>query len=347
VRRLVYLLAVLVLSLAFAPVFAQQNTAAVDQAVAYIRSQQQDDGSFAGLGPGSTADAVYALVAAGQNVAEVTKNGKSAIDYMRSQKEAAAKDPGLAAKLLIAMLLAGQSSEDLVSVVERSYDQATGRYGSDVSVHAYALIALRAAGQPIKPEAVDALKQLQLPDGGWSYDGTEATGSDTNTTALAVQALVATGDASDVVSRAIRFYRAQQNPDAGFPYSQASEFGADSDANSTALSIQALIAAGEDIDAWTQNGRTPLERLAAFQNDSGAFRYSDAQPEDNAFATYQAVPALVKQTLPLEPIAVAQTTPANNTAGLPGTGVEDLLAVYIMLAAVLLGIGSFLRRRWA
>jgi hypothetical protein len=32
----------------------------------------------------------------------------------------------------------------------------------------------------------------------------------------------------------------------------------------------------------------PVERLLQLQNSSGAFRYSDAFPGDNAFATFQA-----------------------------------------------------------
>lgn len=34
-----------------------------------------------------------------------------------------------------------------------------------------------------------------------------------------------------------------------------------------------------------------MERLLQLQNTSGAFRYSDCFPGDNAFATFQAGPA--------------------------------------------------------
>ncbi|HEX6288505.1 MAG TPA: prenyltransferase/squalene oxidase repeat-containing protein [Herpetosiphonaceae bacterium] len=309
VRWLMYLWAALALIAPYAPAYAQQPRPEIDKAVEYIRGQQQADGSFAGFGPGSTADAIFALSAANVNIAEIKKGNASPVDFLRAQAKAAGQDTGLAAKFVIAMLLAGQSPTaegvDLTVDVQKGYNEQTAQYGKDVTAHAYALIALVAAGQTPRPEAVEALKKLQLPDGGWSFDGTPATGSDTNTTALAVQALKAARDTSDAIGKAVAYYRAQQNADGGFPYSQSSQYGNASDANSTALSIQALIAAGEDLNNWAREGKTPAQRLMAFQNASGAFRYQDAQPEDNVLATYQAIPALVGRTLPLEGIAIA------------------------------------------
>jgi LPXTG-motif cell wall-anchored protein len=325
-RPFMYLWAVLALIATFVPAYAQQPTAQVDQAVNYIRNQQQPDGSFTGFGPGSTADAIIALAAANVNIAEINKGGKTPIDFLRAQARGSGKDTGLAAKFLIAMLVAGQSPAaegvDQIVEVESGYNAQTGQYGKDVTGHAYALISLVAAGRTPRPEAVDALKKLQLPDGGWSFDGTPATGSDTNTTSIAVQALKAAGDTSDALSKAIAYYKAQQNADGGFPYSQTSQYGNASDANSTALSLQALIAAGENVANWAKDGKTPATRLLAFQNQSGAFRYHDTQPEDNAAATYQAIPAVLGKTLPLQGIAIALPeqpagTPVASPSGSP------------------------------
>jgi LPXTG-motif cell wall-anchored protein len=372
-RWLAFMLAALALVATFAPAYAQQNTAQVDTAVAYIRSQQQPDGSFAGFGPGSTADAIFALSAANVNMAELKQGGASPADYLRSQAATVAADTGVSAKFLIATMLAGQSptfqGTDLVVNVEQGYNAQTGQYGKDVTTHAYALIGLLAAGRTPKPEAIEALKKLQLPDGGWSFDGTAASGSDTNTTSIAVQALKAVGDTSDAIGKAISYYKAQQNSDAGFPYSQSSQFGNASDANSTALSIQALIAAGENPANWARDGKTPIQRLAAFQNQSGAFRFQDTQPDDNALATYQAVPALLGKTLPLQGIALAlpdqasgspdpapSTTsapqPSSVPAGgaperLPSTGTTDWTPALALLSALLLLSGAAVTRRRA
>ena len=142
----------------------------------------------------------------------------------------------------------------------------TNQYGEDVTSHALALLALRAVGITVPPETIVALEKLQLPDSGWSFDGTAATGSDTNSTALALQALVSTGGTSEAQNKAIAYLHAQQNDDGGFPYSQASQFGHASDANSTALVLQAILAVKQPLSAWTKSGKTPLDRLLAFQN---------------------------------------------------------------------------------
>jgi prenyltransferase beta subunit/F0F1-type ATP synthase membrane subunit c/vacuolar-type H+-ATPase subunit K len=322
VHRFVHLLAVLALLFALAPASAQTDQA-LDKSLEYIKTQQQADGSFAGLSAGSTADAVFALVAADQDVSAIEKDGNSAIDYINTQGQAAAQDASLAAKYATALLLAGASTTladgtDLLQVVEDSYNAESGQYGKDVTGHVYALVALNAAGRDVPAQAVEALKGLQREDGGWSFDGTSD--SDTNTTSVAVQALKAAGDNSDVLGKAVEFYRAQQNDDGGFPYSQSSEFGTDSDANSTALTIQALLAAGEDVEDWAKGDNTPLERLLAFQNESGAFRYNDATPEDNPFATYQAVPAVARETLPVTELqAAAQPSATASPAASPAS----------------------------
>ncbi len=376
VRRLILLIgALLAVVMPAASAWAQTTTndAAAQKASAYIRTQQAPDGTFAGFGAGSTADAIYALAAANLNIAELKNGGASPIDGLSKLAPEAAKDPGVAAKFVIAALLAGQSpttlgGTDMVTAVESGFNGATGQYGKDVTAHALALLALRAAGTTLRPEAVAALEKLQLPDGGWSFDGTPATGSDTNTTSLAIQALTAAGSTTDARTKALGYLRAQQNADGGFPYSQTSQFGNASDANSTALGVQAILASGETLDAWAKDGKTPVDRLLAFQNPSGAFRFQDAQPEDNQLATYQAVPAIMGKPFPIEPILIA-LTPAGQMAepaapagtengtstapspgaatGLPAAGRGSSLMLPLLVAGLLLLVGLALRRRSA
>ncbi len=338
-------LTLLVAALAGTPVQAQ-DTAAVDQAIAFIKTQQQPDGSFAGFGPGSTADAVFALASDGQDVAALASGGASAVDYMIAQAPQQQGDVGVSAKFLLAMLLAGQAPSgqgyDLPAAVEAGYNPASGRYGADVTTHSYAVLGLTAAGRPVPPQAVDALTALQLPDGGWSFDGAAATGSDTNTTSLAMQALVAAGAGGDPLAKAVAYLKAQQNDDAGWPYAKGGAGGGASDANSTSLAIQGLLAAGEDPDSYAKNGSSPIDRLLAFQNASGAFRYQDGQNEDNAFATYQAVPAVNGETLPLKAVASAGAPSA-----LPATGVASRMPLLVLAALGLLLTGMAFQRKGA
>ena len=61
--------------------------------------------------------------------------------------------------------------------------------------------------------------------------------------------------------------------------------------------VQALIAAGED-PASAEWGNASAA-LASFQNGSGAFRYMRDMPDDNLFATVQAIPALAGTPFPI------------------------------------------------
>ncbi|NJM08897.1 terpene cyclase/mutase family protein [Candidatus Gracilibacteria bacterium] len=330
----------------FAPatISAQADAAsAADAALVWMRDQQQADGSFLGFGPGDSADAVFALVAAGEDPAAVQQDGNSALDYLSTQASGYATSVGAAAKLVMAAVAGNQDPTsfggvDLLAVIGKGYDPTTGQYGPDVFGHALALLALKSVGVEAPAAAVDRLLALQLPDGGWSFDGTADTGSDTNTTALAIQALADNSAAQDVVDTALAYLKTQQNDDGGFPYSQTSSFGSDSDANSTAYVLQALAAAGADAadSDWTAPNGDPLSTLVGLQNDSGAMRYQATAPDDNALATYQAVAGLLSRPLPVATTTVvgaeALLIPA---ASLPATGTsgshEWLLAMALIL----------------
>jgi hypothetical protein len=256
--------------------------------VAYIRTQQQPDGSFPSIGQSSTADAVYALVASGVNPSRVTNNANSAIDFIYSQT-GSLHSTGVAAKFLLALVLAGRSTVapngfDFNARVANALDPATNLYDPNPTGNAYALIALRAAGVRVPGRALDAWAAQQRADGGFS-SGDQPIISDTNTTAVAVIALIVNRRLGPVPA-ALGYFRSQQSPDGGFPFSTV--FGTASDANSTGLTILALLAAAQNLATWEKNGVDPVERLLQLQNPSGAFRFSDEFPGDNAFATFQA-----------------------------------------------------------
>jgi LPXTG-motif cell wall-anchored protein len=346
-RRIVHILVLFLVLLPVTTLRAQGTDPALQPTLAYMRSQQGADGTFAGFGAGSTADAVIALATAGVNSATFNNGGASALDGLTNLAPEAAKDPGVAAKFVLATVAAQQNPRalggtDLVAAVEQGFDSATGRYGKDVTAHALALLALHATGTSINPAAISATESLQLPDGGWSFDGTAATGSDTNTTALVLQALAAAAPSSAARAKGIAYLRTQQNDDGGFPYSQTSQFGNASDANSTALSIQAILANNENLDDWTKAGATPATRLLALQNPSGAFRFQDEPADDNQLATYQAVPAVLGRTLLFD--AASADVPAPSPATLPNTGASSWPWALLASAGALGAAGWALRR---
>jgi hypothetical protein len=80
---------------------AEPETEAADAAIEYITSLQNADGGFPAFGEesaaGSTIDVVFALVAGGLDPLTVTADGNSPADYLASQAEEYAEDPGAAA----------------------------------------------------------------------------------------------------------------------------------------------------------------------------------------------------------------------------------------------------------
>ena len=124
------------------------------------------------------------------------------------------------------------------------------------------------------------------------------------------------------MKRALAYYESIQNEDGGWPYQNPSAYGTDTDANSTAVTIQAIIAAGQDPagDEWaTAEGSTPLAALEALQNESGAFAWQAAVPDDNLLATVQALPAVAGKAFPFVTMAVGEAAGATPST-VPETG---------------------------
>lgn len=292
--------------------------------LSWIATQQEADGSFTGFGPGSTTDAVFAICAVGGDPNGFLVEGNSPISSIAAQIDDLTATTGGTAKTILAVVCADKdprtfASKDLIAELEGTLDAGTGQYGTDLTGHAFAMLALVATGQPIPESAVTWLRAAQTPEGGWGWDGSPAAGNaDTNSSALAIQALRAAGASIEdsAIQDALAYLHTQQNNDGGFPYAKPSPYGSDTDGNSTAYVIQGLLAAGEDPEgaAWTVQGHTPLEALLSLRLSSGGFQWQAAIPGENALATYQAVPALMLKTFPLA------TTTAGPPTLLPDTG---------------------------
>jgi hypothetical protein len=305
-------------AVAIQPAAARQATPtprdAVAGAAAWLLGQQADDGGFVGFAegsdPGTTVDAVIALSAARNAGVEIDL--APALRFLEANALVYAQSgPGPAAKLALAFVAAGENPRDIggVDPVAICEQVATneGLWGTGVYDHATIMLALQAAGSEVPEGAASALRPAQNIDGSWAFDGSVGEGTgDTNTTAMVIQALVASGHGQDImVLQAVRYVRGAQTADGGFPYQPGAE--AVADANSTALSLQALIAAGED--PASADWRDVRTRLRAFQNPTGGLRYQDEIPDDNLFATVQALPALADQPLPVIAVPAATATP--------------------------------------
>lgn len=291
-------------------------------AVDWLVAQQGSDGAFLGFtgesDPGVTIDAIIALAAAEGAGIDTGASVDDAVDYLASGDVAlvyAQTGAGQAAKLVLGLAAAGEDPVDFASVqpltlLENGQDDETGIYGTGIFDHGLAILALAVTGADVPETAIDALNETQAPNGGWSFDGVpDDAATDSNTTALVVQALVASGNGeSDLVSSGLGYLETTVTEE-GAAFN--AEADAIPDANSTALVMQAYIAAGEDVSALG-------EALTGFQGANGAFFYNAEDTSDNLFATVQAIPALAHVVLPVSAAPVpGDATPA---------GVVDLMA---------------------
>lgn len=361
-RRIVCI-AILVSALAaFAVPVGASST--IDNALAWLESEQQPDGGFGtgfndGSDLGATCDVILAIAAGGEDPSQWTSSaGNSPVDYVYTQvADGEPEAMSLTAKVVMVLSTTGQdpvdfAGRDLIDELNSAYDEETGSYGGNVFDQALVMLALSGADQPVPEAAVEYLLAFQTDDGAWALFGdTEAGAGDTNTTALVIQALLALGYEA-AVEEALAYLEDVQNEDGGFPYQVPSEFGTDTDANSTAYVIQALLAADEVLGDWAPAGIDPVEALIALQDpDSGAFYWQAGVPSPNLVATAQAVPPLAGYTfvnLPRVALAGAPQAVAAPEEALPQAGGRALLPLAFAVlgtAALTTGMLLFARSR--
>lgn len=332
-------------------------------AAAWLKTQQNADGGFGTpeSTPGATADTLLAVAATGQDATGWAKEGKAPLDYLQANVPSKTGDM---AKTVLALIAAGKNPRDLggVDLVARlegliGSDGKIGGEADFVNEHCYALIALSSAKRAVPAASVTYLLERQIEDGTWSWNGDTSEGSgDNNTAAMAVIALVAAGVPTDneQIQKTLVHLKAQQDQDGGFPYIKPSPYGTDSDSNSTAVVMWAIIAAGQDPAgaSWKyqgQDGHSALDRLRAFQNESGAFRWQDSMSDDNFASSVQATIALELKTLPFSRMDVGEAASAAPTVPqvLPETGANLWVSAIALLVAgvATAGVGLFFRSR--
>jgi hypothetical protein len=240
----------------------------------------------------------------------------------------------------------GTSSVDLLARLDGTLGAAEpGLYGpADIYSAAFnqsiALLALATVGQPVPAEALNWLLDQQCDagnnsEGGWQpyradsggtlapcdpSDSAAYTGADSNSTAVAIQALAAIGNDSPIPA-ALGFLALTQSSSGTAAGGFGFYAGADADPNSTALGIQALVAAGQDASV-------PFASLATWQIASGDEAGALSSPYSSGFAdflaTTQGVWGLALQALPFPqlptPPPPTSSTTSTTTGGSGGTG---------------------------
>jgi hypothetical protein len=163
----------------------------------------------------------------------------------------------------------------------------SGLYGSTDPTYdgvwrqSLALLAQDTVGVEPAGKAVDWLTGQQCADGAFAAFRADPAKTcdakltvDTNSTAAAVQALVALGGHEGEAKKAVTWLKSVQNTDGGWGYTP----GGASDTNSTSVVIGALAAAGEKPAEVVKGGKSPYDALVklALPCDgagAGAFAY--------------------------------------------------------------------------
>lgn len=359
-RRVVILAAAALAVPAFAVNAEIPEASALVSGAAYIKSIQNADGAYGTSDLGQNIDAVIAVRAAGYDPAKDLAGGKGPGQFLAAGA-AGATSPAAAAKAALGVTALGLDPRafggvDLIDRVNDGYDAAKGTYGADDFSQSIAMLGLACTDHVVPPAAATALKSTQMADtGGWGFGGI----ADPDTTAIAIQALLASGTAKSdpAVVKGLAYLKTSQGNDGGWGFDPS-----ESNASSTAYVIQALIALGENPEAaaYEKSGVNPVEFLVSQQQADGSFKGFDA-----AYATNQALPALAGRTFcnapetpitrtraassptpaasptprPATPPAVAPKPPSTGTGAGTGDGADPVLYAAI---ALLLGSASTL-----
>jgi hypothetical protein len=305
-------------------------------ALRYIVRHQADNGSIVAFSPvGSTADAVLAMASARRGPFQMNR----ALHYL-GHHVAEANSIGLKAKVIIAAVAGGQhprhfGGTNLVRKIKRS-ERPNGHYGKDRSVIDQALAILALAAAPRAHPAHRAaiwLAHAQCPDGGWQFDapydpgsdsrhchdraGGDFSRSDTNTTAYAEQAIaVSLAMPPPLKASPFAYFRSLRDPiKHGWGYDQNNTL---TDANSTALVLQAYAAAGIHHPRQAMRALRKLQyRSACGKHFPFAFAFSWTKSRAGGLkrtgpdigATIGAALGLLKQPLPVPASNVVKRIP--------------------------------------
>jgi len=302
---IVVVLAALILAAsAVVPASAQAASSPL-RAARYLVSAQNSDGGWGFSAGGrttavTTSWTVIGLAAAGYDPLSVRRRGRSPAALLRGWA-ARAKTTADIERTALALAAAGlsPSTGGLLTRLKRS-QRADGSFAGLINLTSYGLLALRASGRSARSSSVRKaaswIMRRQNSDGGFNY-ARRGGASSIDDTAGALQAIAAAGlRRGRAAQRAGRFLAARQNADGGYPLQPAGR----SNAQSTALAVQGLVAAGRSPDRQRRRGaRSPLSYIRSMQSARGSMRYARSSTATPVWVTAQALAALAKRPLPI------------------------------------------------
>jgi hypothetical protein len=295
--------AVVVVATQAIPAAAQPAPARAQAAVAWLLTQQDKTTGQVGAAAENplarSAETAVSLAAISQDPATFKNGAASLADYL---KPAVPTDVGTDGELLLARTTWPDigPTAPLIAQLDAAYLQACagapGQYGGSIFSDGLAILGLRAAGQRLGTEAVTFLRAKQNPqDHGWSFDTAGKYGSDSNTTAIVLQALLAAGvsPADPAIENGFAYLKTQ------FANGGFFSFGSTPDPNSNELGIQAVVAAGLQHTAPWSDMLTAAEASLASEQIAGGPDAGALTAGDKLLATSLAPAAFMERPLTL------------------------------------------------
>jgi len=263
-------------------------------ALEWLRPRQDvDTGAYGSIG--GTVETILSVAANGWDAGEWRQQAgnPSLLHHLYGNSGPYVVNAGRAGKLATSLAATGGCWPIDAMKPTDYYSPTTGQYASQAINQAWAMFGVEAMSQTVPAAAREALKDMITEDGGWGWPGF---GEDTDTTAMAIQALVAAGEpvTSTHIVSGLNYLKAHQNSDGGFN----AGWSTNTSNASTARAIQAILAVGQDplTGTWAVSSTNPVNYLVNAQGEDGAFVYGE---EPNEVETRQAAVAMLGRTFPL------------------------------------------------
>ncbi|HEX7293258.1 MAG TPA: prenyltransferase/squalene oxidase repeat-containing protein [Solirubrobacterales bacterium] len=284
----VALLALFVLASAAVPAPAGADTG---DAVKWLTSVQNADGGF-GASPGdessvsTTAWVALGFAAAGRNPLDVSRLGRTPVDFLRSNVSELGS-AGDYARTILALEASGVDPSsfggvDLVATLAGKQADNGSWVGWPGST-AFAVIALRTAGATGGiNRALAWFGKVQNDDGGWgdvpnSFSTADGTGA-------VMQAM----PGAEISRHGLGYLRKHQRSNGGFVTGASGAVNS----QSTAWAVQGMLAVGADPGA-------ALDYLTARQAADGHYRYSSSSDQTPVWVTGQVLAAVAGKPFPI------------------------------------------------
>jgi energy-coupling factor transport system substrate-specific component len=271
----------------------------VGRAAGWLESMQNPDGGF-GASPGKDSSSsitgwvMLGLEAAGRNPLDVSRDGATPVDFLRSNLSEVSSSGDLA-RTIVALEGAGVDPRSFGgrNLVEALLKRraADGSFEGWPGTTSFSTIALRVAGAGGLEKTLSWLAGAQNGDGGWG--DVAGPPSNADVTGAAMQAM----PDSKAADRGLSYLRAHQRSDGGFALGGSG--GVNS--QSTAWAIQGMIAVGADPASIASGGNSALDYLAARQSADGSYAYSASSDQTPVWVTGEVLVAAAGDALPISP----------------------------------------------